>query len=152
MTSMINVLNQDRFTNVFVHWSQCWGVCVCVFVHLHRCVPACIINYYSRFPSTNYSYKTLRFRVEKLLSNNGGVHSRSASPSFQWLPTDLVTCTFVAFYGLCFAFYCVDSLNWYIVKEKSIIIYRNGILRNCSYSGLYSVEFCPCELCPNVCI
>ncbi len=35
-------------------WSNYVHECVCVCVHLQSCVPACIINIYSRFPSTNY--------------------------------------------------------------------------------------------------
>ena len=30
------------------------NVCLCAFVYLQSCVSACIINMYSRFPSTNY--------------------------------------------------------------------------------------------------
>lgn len=129
----------------------CSGVCVC------ECV--CMYNKYLLQISLHYLLilqDTAVWRGERFLNDTGSFHSHShANPSFQWLPADLITCTFVAFWGLCFAFYCVDSLNLYIVKEKKVLtVYQNGILRNCSYSR-YIVQFrvlSSCEGCPNVCI
>lgn len=50
---------------------------------------------------------------------------------------------FVAFWGLCFAFYCVDSFNLYIKKEEKVLLYNQMVFCATVLIAdiLYSLEF-----------
>lgn len=77
----------------------------------------------SMFPSTNGSSGGVLHSVarQKQLSI-------TAAPVHQWLPTDLMTCTFVAVDGLCIAFLFVRAVLTCLTQKKEKKCYYKYII------------------------